>query len=455
METTIPRRRRARVFSVGAAIALVALLLPVTAGVASAHNYDASLGCVSNQPVLTVSLSSYNGSYTNSVTITIDSVLDSADSKSSFGTTYTLTKTLSPATASHTAVVAVVAGDNSAYSHTFNLSVSACQTPPPPAHLTLIKIVSGGTANATDWTLSAVGTTPLSGTSPVSGNVTAGTYTLSESTGPANYVAGAWDCKYDVTLTASPASVSNSVSLNPGDSKTCTITNTYVPPTLPTPTINTTQQPASAVVGSSIADKATVSGGYNPTGTVTFNLYNNSAGTGTPLFTDANVALVSGVATSAGYTASATGTDYWVATYNGDSNNNPVTSGAASEPVSIVPPKSPPCTTANGCSINTPPPTVPPNVPTPTPNVSTPTPTPNVSTPTPTSSVEAATSSPTGTVEAATSKPHVTPPPTSALGGTPGGPAGGTGLVLLALAGLLASILFMTQNSLARVRSRR
>ncbi len=101
------------------------------------------------------------------------------------------------------------------------------------------------------------------------------------------------------------------------------------------PSINTSQQPASATVGTSIADQATVSGGYNPTGTVTFNLYNNSSGNGTPLYTDANVALVSGVATSVGYTATATGTDYWVATYNGDSNNASVSSGTASEPVTI------------------------------------------------------------------------------------------------------------------------
>ena len=62
-----------------------------------------------------------------------------------------------------------------------------------------------------------------------------------------------------------------------------------------TPAITTTQQPATAVVGTSIADKATVTGGYNPTGTVTFNLYNNPTGTGTPLFTDTNEPLVGGV----------------------------------------------------------------------------------------------------------------------------------------------------------------
>jgi hypothetical protein len=105
--------------------------------------------------------------------------------------------------------------------------------------------------------------------------------------------------------------------------------------TATTATISTTQQPASATVGKSIADKATVSGGSNPTGTVTFNLYNNSTATGTPLFTDTE-RLSGGVATSKGYTTTSIGTDYWVDTYNGDSNNAAVTSAAAAEPVTII-----------------------------------------------------------------------------------------------------------------------
>jgi len=105
---------------------------------------------------------------------------------------------------------------------------------------------------------------------------------------------------------------------------------------LASPSISTSQQPATATVGNSVADKATVSGGDSPTGTVTFSLYSNSTASGTPLFTDANVPLVSGTATSTGYEATATGTDYWVATYNGDTNNNSVTSGTAAEPVTIT-----------------------------------------------------------------------------------------------------------------------
>ncbi len=102
-----------------------------------------------------------------------------------------------------------------------------------------------------------------------------------------------------------------------------------------TPSISTAQQPASATAGSSVADQATVSAGYSPTGTVTFNLYNNPNGTGTPLFTDTET-LSGGSATSKGYTTAAAGTDYWVATYNGDANNNPVSSSTSGEPVTIT-----------------------------------------------------------------------------------------------------------------------
>jgi hypothetical protein len=95
-----------------------------------------------------------------------------------------------------------------------------------------------------------------------------------------------------------------------------------------TPTISTSTS-GTVASGAPSFDQATVSGGSSPTGTVTFNLYNNP----TPLFTNTDKPLVGGTAFSNGYTPSAPGTYYWVATYSGDSNNNSVTSGTASEPV--------------------------------------------------------------------------------------------------------------------------
>ena len=81
-------------------------------------------------------------------------------------------------------------------------------------------------------------------------------------------------------------------------------------------------------------DTATVTGLVSPSSgdTVTFNLYNNSTASGTPLFTVTVTVSISGgtaTATSPGYTTTGAGTDYWVATFNGDSNNAAVTSGAA------------------------------------------------------------------------------------------------------------------------------
>jgi hypothetical protein len=109
------------------------------------------------------------------------------------------------------------------------------------------------------------------------------------------------------------------------------------------PQISTTAQPKFAAVGSSIADKATVTGLVNPSGTdtITFNLYSSATkqDSTTLLFTDTETVSLNGstaTATSKGSPAiTAAGTDYWVDTFNGDSTNAKVTSGATAEPVAI------------------------------------------------------------------------------------------------------------------------
>jgi hypothetical protein len=87
------------------------------------------------------------------------------------------------------------------------------------------------------------------------------------------------------------------------------------------------------------------SGGTGPAaGTVTFQLFDNPNGTGTPLFSDTEN-LVNDMATSASYTTTATGTDYWVATYNVNFfgvNVNTLASGLADEPVVINSPDTTP-----------------------------------------------------------------------------------------------------------------
>lgn len=109
------------------------------------------------------------------------------------------------------------------------------------------------------------------------------------------------------------------------------------------PTIATVASPSTAVVGSAVADTAIVTGRINPVpgaGTVTFNLYPPSDPTCTAApFATVTVPIdADGRATSsAGATIAAptVGTYHWIATYNGDVNNNAV-AGRCSDPNETV-----------------------------------------------------------------------------------------------------------------------
>jgi uncharacterized repeat protein (TIGR01451 family) len=104
------------------------------------------------------------------------------------------------------------------------------------------------------------------------------------------------------------------------------------------PTITTT--PGGIVVigsGAKLTDSATLSGGYGPTGTITFTLY---APDGTTVV-DTETATVSGsgtYTTPTGYLPSAPGTYQWVASYGDDTNNNGVSNNQGDEPETVYAP---------------------------------------------------------------------------------------------------------------------
>lgn len=92
-----------------------------------------------------------------------------------------------------------------------------------PPKLTLVKNVindNSGTSIASNWILNANGPTPISGAGGVISDNTfsAGTYSLSESTGPIGYQASQWVC-------VGGSQAGDSVSLALGESATCTVTN--------------------------------------------------------------------------------------------------------------------------------------------------------------------------------------------------------------------------------------
>ena len=100
-----------------------------------------------------------------------------------------------------------------------------------PVSLTLNKVVTndnGGTATGSDWTLTASGQEGrLSGQGPTVSdkNFSAGTYTLSESDGPEGYTESNWICE-------GGSLIEDQLTLNLGESATCTITNDDIPPLL-------------------------------------------------------------------------------------------------------------------------------------------------------------------------------------------------------------------------------
>ena len=136
-----------------------------------------------------------------------------------------------------------------------------------PAHLTLVKKVTndnGGTAVPTDWTLSADGPTPISGTTGTpavtSAVVTPGSYGLSE-TGPGGYTASAWTCEGG-TLTET------TVVVPVGGNVTCTITNSSTTTTTTTVPGSSTTTPTAPRTDPTTAPSVvpTMAGTLPPTG---------------------------------------------------------------------------------------------------------------------------------------------------------------------------------------------
>ncbi|MFC2037761.1 hypothetical protein ACFLYD_07345, partial [Chloroflexota bacterium] len=114
----------------------------------------------------------------------------------------------------------------------------------------------------------------------------------------------------------------------------CTITNTLV---ILTPEIATDPDPDKGIVGDNLQDSATLTGGNNPTGEITFYLYgpDDETCSGTEVYSETVDVSAGGAGTVTGYDSDAIGTYHWVASYSGDDYNYGVDSVCANEPVVI------------------------------------------------------------------------------------------------------------------------
>ena len=154
-------------------------------------------------------------------------------------------------------------------------------------------------------------------------------------------VTGGDDANFSEDVTVSPSAI-------PGNTLHCTVDfllngnsapgfsesiTEHVPKA--SPSISTTP-PSNVPAGGNIADAATVSGGFSPTGSVTFELFGPGDTTcQTPIAT--RVSALSGGHTSSGaIAAGGVGTYRWVATYSGDAHNNGDVSPCGSEKVDVI-----------------------------------------------------------------------------------------------------------------------
>ncbi len=127
----------------------------------------------------------------------------------------------------------------------------------------------------------------------------------------------------------------------------CNDANESVVVTRKDPTV-TTSASASVTVGGKIHDSASLAGGFNPTGSITFHLYGpNDATCATSIFTDTVTVNGNGSYPSADFTTAVAGTSRWIANYGGDANNNATANGCNDSNESVIVTKADPAVTTN------------------------------------------------------------------------------------------------------------
>jgi len=126
---------------------------------------------------------------------------------------------------------------------------------------------------------------------------------------------------------------------NDGVTSACNAPNESVSVTKANPSITTTAS-SGLTIGGQVSDTASLAGGLNPTGTITFNLYgpNDATCSSAATFTSSGAVAGNGTYTSGGFVPAAPGTYRWTAVYSGDVNNNGVTSAcnAPNESVTVT-----------------------------------------------------------------------------------------------------------------------
>ena len=255
--------------------------------------------------------------------------------------------TFTPSAAGTYRWIASYGGDsnNSAFSSACNDAGESVIVSPALTTLTTMSsagVTVGGTVNDT---------ATLSGGSSPTGTITFSLFGPDDATcgGTAVFtssVAVSGNGSYpSASFTTSAAGVYRWIAVYSGDANNasstsvCNAPNESVVVGVGSTTLTTIASP-SVAVGGSISDSATLAGGVNPVGTITFNLFgpNNATCSGAPISSSSATVSGNGTYPSGSFTTTTAGTYRWAATYGGDANNAPATSpcNAANESVTVT-----------------------------------------------------------------------------------------------------------------------
>jgi hypothetical protein len=164
-----------------------------------------------------------------------------------------------------------------------------------------------------------------SGGSVVAGTATSGSYTVN-SAGP-----------YQWTATLTYGNLGATVQSGCG-SEPVTVMAAPTLSTIPQGSqVSSSESGWAAPFDATVADQATITGGYNLTGQmVTFKLFDNASCSGSPVLTSQGQISSAGIAASASYVVNQAGTWEWTASYGGDQYNKAASSACGAEPVQVA-----------------------------------------------------------------------------------------------------------------------
>ena len=276
------------------------------------------------------------------VTYTFFSGSACAGTGTAVGTPVTVTNGIVPGSASQTFPNAGSFSWNAAYSGDGNNNVASSACEPLTVNPSGAALSTSLSANPITVGGSVTDSTTLTGVTANAG----GTVSYSFFTGST--------CSGTGTVVGSPVTVLNGIVPNSasqtfnaagsfswkavysGDTNNAGATSGCEPLTVnkASPTVTTSLASSQITVGGSVTDSATLSGGFQAGGTVTYNFFSGSTCSGTPTPVGTPVTVTAGVIpNSASQTFNNAGSFSWNAAYSGDSNNNGANSGC--EPFTV------------------------------------------------------------------------------------------------------------------------